>query len=261
MLFDSVMNLVTAQIIEGIKNHYAVSSKRTPALPITLPILRAIVQQVRLHPKAYGGARNARACIAVWTILWAGWMRAGELVWTKFNTKKSPSRADYDFDMAVLHLRWTKESGRAGTSIPLPRGVLSDVCPIKAISSFIRHYPSTDSVNTPLISFASGKLDRKTMESHLDRALSEAGIYQDGRGKGKLNYTGHSFRRGAATQAATSGAMTEQLRARGRWTGDSWKLYVAAPIEYHRRFAAQLYTAKLSLPTFGIPPPSFSLGV
>ncbi|KAI8519748.1 hypothetical protein Bbelb_030050 [Branchiostoma belcheri] len=39
-------------------------------------------------------------------------------------------------------------------------------------------------------------------------------------------YTAHSFRIGAATHAASSGASDAQLRALGRWSSDAFKSYI-----------------------------------
>jgi hypothetical protein len=50
-------------------------------------------------------------------------------------------------------------------------------------------------------------------------ALLSAGI-------NPANFAGHSFRRGAASQAAAAGCADHEIQLLGRWRSDAYKLYI-----------------------------------
>ncbi len=209
--FDGVMNQSTTRTIEGIKNFWGGSTKRSQALPIILPLLRQLIGVVRKNPTKFGGTRSARALIAAWALLWAGWMRAGELVFSgTYNEKRTPSRADFDFGTAMVHVPCTK----------ITKAAPPDVCPIRAIESFIRHYPSRDSINTPLLSFEDGSFSRSVVEGHLDKAIAIAKIPTEGRGKRKEEAHGSQFHERGGYVGGVDGSASRMVAEDGKaeWT-------------------------------------------
>ena len=68
-------------------------------------------------------------------------------------------------------------------------------------------------------------LTRDTFIREVRDALERAGIRSSG-------YAGHSFRRGAATNAAAVGIHGHEIQLLGRWRSDAWKLYVE--VDPHR---------------------------
>jgi hypothetical protein len=182
-------------------------------------------------------------------------MRCGELTYGKeFDRDLTPSQADFDTTTSSIHLPWAEALKNAGIDIPLPVEVPRDVCALQAIKSFISNDPSQDDpVRCPLLSFVDGSYPSSQVgRKLLDRAVALAGLACEGRGRGRKRYTGHSFRRGAATWAKSTGASEEQMQKAGRWSGSSWRAYVDTPVDQQRQFTGQLYTAKSTLPASGL---------
>ena len=81
-------------------------------------------------------------------------------------------------------------------------------CPVAAMLHFLAARPSD---HGPLFTFEDGApLTRAALVTHLQTALSHAGIEHS-------NYTGHSFRIGAATAAAQAGYSDSFIQSLGRW--------------------------------------------
>ena len=81
-------------------------------------------------------------------------------------------------------------------------------CPAAAMLHFLAARPSD---HGPLFTFEDGApLTRAALVTHLQTALSHAGIEHS-------NYTGHSFRIGAATAAAQAGYSDSFIQSLGRW--------------------------------------------
>ena len=81
-------------------------------------------------------------------------------------------------------------------------------CPVAAMLQFLAARPSD---HGPLFTFEDGApLTRAALVTHLQTALSHAGIEHS-------NYTGHSFRIGAATAAAQAGYNDSFIQSLGRW--------------------------------------------
>ncbi|RXK39788.1 hypothetical protein M231_02981 [Tremella mesenterica] len=214
---------------------------RTQAAPITLPISKSIVRAVRENPKKFGGKRDSLAIRNAWCVMWGVWLCPGELLFSKFDRKRTPSRSDFDLASGILHLPWSKTTRGRGADIPLPSGVNHDVNPVQLLRDFSSRYPSANSANKPLISLSNGTLKQMVVEQHLDVALKMICISNNVRGEGtrrvgNRSSSGHSFRRGAATWAASTGADVAAIRTAGIWSGMAWKLYVTAPILDQQRF-------------------------
>ena len=92
----------------------------------------------------------------------------------------------------------------------------SPLCPVEALHAFVTQRGSSDG---PLFSLPSGiPFLRSRFDSYLQSCVSHAGL------KGK--YKGHSFRIGAATEAAAKGKSDSLIRNLGRWRSDAFKSYV-----------------------------------
>ena len=64
-------------------------------------------------------------------------------------------------------------------------------------------------------------LTRETLVAWLKSALARLGI--------EGNYSGHSFRIGAANTAATVGIPDHLIKTMGRWLSDAYQLYIHTP--------------------------------
>ena len=166
-------------------------------------------------------------------MLWAafltcffGFMRSGEMCGQETQTGDQTADLTYH-DVAVddianprriqLHLKKSKtDVFRQGASIHIGR-TDDDLCPVAALLSWMIRRGSQPG---PLFTWASGKaLTRSTFVTKLREALEEAGI--DSRG-----FSGHSFRSGAATTAATRGITDHQIKQLGRWKSSAYLRYI-----------------------------------
>ena len=91
-----------------------------------------------------------------------------------------------------------------------------EACAITALQRLFHDWPS--SLAAPLFRL-SGSFTRQRLTETLRETLTAAGI--DG------HYTGHSFRRGAATSAREAGLSEDEIQLLGRWKSDSYRLYIA----------------------------------
>ena len=71
-----------------------------------------------------------------------------------------------------------------------------------------------------LISLLQGVLVTETLRNSL-KGLGLSG-----------HYSGHSFRRGAATSAREAGLSDDEIQFLGRWKSDSYKLYIDSSPQY-----------------------------
>lgn len=111
------------------------------------------------------------------------------------------SKSDQQGNGARLYL------GRTGT-IP---------CPVSAVLAYLAMRPSMPG---PLFLFQDGTpLSRIKLVSHLKEALSRLGL-------STANYSGHSFRIGAATTAAKAGLSDSFIQTLGRWRSSAFMTYI-----------------------------------
>lgn len=87
-------------------------------------------------------------------------------------------------------------------------------CPVRALRHLFRWETSSDS---PLFQL-DGAFTRETVTSQLRELLTLLGV--------QGHYSGHSFRRGAATSAREAGLTIEEIQLLGRWKSDSYRLYI-----------------------------------
>ena len=95
----------------------------------------------------------------------------------------------------------------------------SPLCAVKAM----RNYFLLVRPQGPLFSFHSGRLlTRKSVVSLLRDAARQAGLPYS-------SLKGHSFRIGAASTAAAAGLPHWLIKVLGRWSSDSYQLYIHTP--------------------------------
>lgn len=121
-----------------------------------------------------------------------------------------------------VHIKHSKtDPFRHGIYIFLGRSG-SDLCPVSAILAYMA-IRGRD--NKPLFRFADGHpLTRQRLVYHLRRVLLETGVDTS-------NFSGHSFRIGAATTAAALGIEDSLIKTLGRWESAAYQRYVKLPRE------------------------------
>ena len=190
-----------------------------PRLPITPPILR------RLRPSLTQGPDGSMLWAAAVTCFF-GFFRAGELT--------VPSAAEFN---PAVHLAWgdvTQDRGsppswirvflkrsktdQYGQGVAVYIGATGgELCPVTALLEYVT---TRGDGAGPFFCFRDGSpLTKTRFVARVRDALGRAGIPQQ-------NYSGHSFRIGAATTAHEVGIPDSTIQALGRWSSSAFRSYI-----------------------------------
>lgn len=91
------------------------------------------------------------------------------------------------------------------------------LCPVRALQTYFNFYSHTEG---PLFQFIGGSpVSYNFVTLNLRKAITFIGL-------DPLAYKGHSFRIGAATQAAKSGFSESYIQQLGRWNSNAMKRYI-----------------------------------
>lgn len=238
------------RVVRGANAYHGVGA-RAQALPITLPILRKMVGYVRRHPAEFGGAQAATVVVCVFSVAFACFLRLGEITYDAFDGRfdlKNGDFVDGRGRTSTLRIPASKtDPFRTGIAIVVPASG-DELCPVKAIKD-MRRAVGVGLPADPLFRPVAGvSLKRATVVRWMERALAGAGYAAKG-------FSGHSFRRGAATWAASIGMSATEIKTMGRWNSDCYKLYINAGAQNHEAMGARLldWSAHSTLPASGIP--------
>jgi hypothetical protein len=189
------------------------------ALPLTLPILlRVNARLLEAWP-----SRREVVLATAFALAFACFLRSGEFTYDVFDPELDLQRQDIieQGETLMLRLKTSKtDQTRMGRFLPVPRlagAEYAHVCPTTLLRRLLTDYP--DLPEAPLFSFSALKhsynFDKKTVITDMRHVLDRSGCPMtiDGR-----TYTGHSFRRGAATWAARVGLTDSEIRHLGRWS-------------------------------------------
>ena len=181
--------------------------------PITKDVL------LRLLPLFDCATRGGMTMYAAFCLAFAGFLRAGEFTYSAhdweheeefhkwFLTRRSVSFHD---DYIELSLPASKtDPFRQGVTLTIA-ATGDEACAVTALRRLFHDWPA--SLSAPLFQIG-GSFTRQ----RLTETLIAVGI--DG------HYTGHSFRRGAATSAREAGLSEDEIQLLGRWKSDSYRLY------------------------------------
>ena len=105
---------------------------------------------------------------------------------------------------------------RRGVTLTIS-AVAEEACAIKSLRNLFERFPKAPS--SPLFSNSAGTFLQEGI-----RILGYGG-----------NYTGHSFRRGAATSARLAGLFEEEIQLLGRWKFNSYRLYIETHPDWIRK--------------------------
>jgi len=173
--------------------------------------------------------------LAAFTTAFAAFLRPSEFTWNAWDYTSSPlshlSRGSVKFTPAgvLLHLPKSKtDQFRKGETIPIASS--PDVaCPVKALKSLFRNYPRPP--NHPLFCRLAGPFNKQWVSNTIESTLLNAGI-------DPTNYSGHSFRRGAANSAVAAGISRHDIKEMGRWKSDAVDRYFTTKSTQYMRFSA-----------------------
>ena len=184
--------------------------------PITKDLLLQMLPYFSLRTRE-GVTLYAAFCLA-----FAAFLRVGEFT---YSTK---DLNDPDFSQwfltrrsVTLHEDHLELTLPASKTDPFRRGITLKVaasgdnaCPVQALRHLFRWEAPSDS---PLFQWE-GAFTRQLVTSKLREILTLLGV--------EGHYSGHSFRRGAATSAKEAGLSDQEIQLLGRWKSESYRLYI-----------------------------------
>lgn len=233
---------IVQRVLKGIKRVHG-DPARKPKLPITHDVLQRLVSRLDLYSD-FGVKMRAVFCLA-----FAGFLRCGEFTVHKaseFSRLYSLTRSSVEFvpDRAsathiVLTLPRSKtDPFRQGTKIFIAAVDGSETCPVSALRDYFDALPAEP--DAPLFYERDDDLEspltRDWFIRELKRCLADAGLNPE-------LYSGHSFRRGAATTAYINGVPDPDVQRLGRWASDAYRLYIDEPVDRILALNARLHMA------------------
>ena len=198
--------------------------RRHNRLPITPDLLLRIFTRWSQGPQGYDHIMLwAAFCLGFF-----GFMRSGEFTcpsWEAFTPDMlSPQDVAVDSHTSPSHLaihlkRSKNDPFAAGTTLHL--GATGQVlCPVSSMLGYLAIRPPR---RGPLFIFEDGStLSRPRLVRSLRQVLSSVGVDYS-------SYSGHSFRIGAATTAASMGVSDSLIKTLGRWKSSAFMLYIRTP--------------------------------
>jgi hypothetical protein len=189
-------------------------------LPFTLPLLQRLILSVR------NGLFSTYSNIlleAVFLTPFYGFMRPGEFTSAskQFDPVRGLSFSDLHFspNFFTLFLKYSKnDSLGSGISITISK-IGNNFCPFSSMLRFLKVRPKS-SGHSPLFLLPNGApLSKAWFRSHLVSVLKNCSLSPS-------QYTGHSFRIGAATTAAERGVSTAAIKILGRWSSSAFESYI-----------------------------------
>ena len=203
------------QVLRGIKRTQGLTSR--PRLPITASVLRRIYSPLDL--RSYRDSLFWAACCTGFFVF----LSSGEFTTTgTYDPRVHFSLSDISVDRrtnpSVLFLRIKAsktDEFRKGHTLRLGRTNTS-IC---AVQAFVHFLQLRGDLPGPLFVFENGTaLSRDHLVSWTRDAMARLGL--DG------NFSGHSFRIGAATTAAMVGIPDHLIKTMCRWLSDAYQMYI-----------------------------------
>ena len=213
-------------VMRGIKRYQASQNiKPRPRLPITPEILRKVKHIWDKKASDYNYVMLWAACCTCFY----GFLRAGEMTVpsdNNFDPSVNLTLDDVTIDdptrpsLIRINIKASKtDPFRKGVAIFLGR-THNDICPVAAILGYLALRGQRPG---PLFQFSDRRyLTRSRFVDYVRTALQQAGI-------DSAVYSGHSFRIGAATTAASHGLEDSLIQTLGRWESDAYRRYIHIP--------------------------------
>ena len=210
-----------------IKGFRRLSGGRTrPRLPITPAILSKLKQCWAVS----GSQHNSSMLWAASCMCFFGFLRSGEIVVlsdAEYDASVHLSYGDVKAD-SVQKPSYLEVAIKASKTDPFRKGVKvylgapgAELCPVAAILSYM---VIRGSLPGPFFMFEDKRpLTRDRFVGEMRKALEQAGVTAK-------QYSGHSFRIGAATTAASCGLQDSLIKTLGRWESAAYTVYIRTPI-------------------------------
>ena len=231
-------------VLKGIqRSHSTWASTKTKRLPITPDLLLRIHALWSKSPLSF----DKIMLWAAFCLGFFGFFRSGEFTQSSTHNpgEYGLTTEDVTIDsrdnpqiLTVLLRKSKTDPFGAGTHIYMGR-TGTTLCPVSSVLAYLAIRPRTQG---PLFIFEDGTpLSKNALVSHLREALSQIG-------EDVKNFTGHSFRIGAATTAAAAGFNDSFIQSLGRWKSSAFLSYIRTPVKELVAASAVLARQQYSLP-------------
>lgn len=190
--------------------------------PITRDLLLQILRQFD-QTTLVGATLHASFCLA-----FAAFLRVGEFTWSQSELTDDFQRWHITRRSVKLHKDYMELTLPAFKTDPFRRGITLSIaaatdnaCPVRSLRNLFTRFPAE--LSSPLF-YPDKAFTRQYVIATLQDALRILGHAG--------HYSGHSFRRGAATSARDAGLSDDEIQLLGRWKSDSYRLYIETHPSY-----------------------------
>ena len=218
---DVFKNPQLDRVVRGIKRLLPDAALRERT-PITREILDKLLNS--LDPATPKG----QFLRVAFSLAFAAFLRSGELTYevdellnpdfSSWRITRACIQFDPDGRFMLLSLPASKtDPFRLGVTITIAHSPLNPHCAVKLMAAYLHNTPTDP--RSPLFLRAGGApFTRAFLIREVQRLALANGIAG--------NFTGHSFRRGAATWASRQGLGPDQIQKLGRWKSAAYQLYI-----------------------------------
>ena len=232
------------RVFRGIKRLLPEAARRERT-PITREILVILLNTLD------EGTANGRLLRAAFTLAFAAFLRAGEFTYEagemqnpdfpSWNITRASIQFDPDGRFMLLLLPASKtDPFRLGVTITIAHSPHDPHCAVKLMAMYLQNSPSADPHRPLFIRTAGAPFTRAFLVQEVLRLPLANGI--DG------NFTGHSFRRGAATWASRQGLRSDWIQNLARWKSSAHQLYIDTT-EQDKLALSRLFVGTAGIPT------------
>ena len=212
------------QLLKGVKRVKPQGNdSRLPITPFILEKIHTVISHDAKNPTNV--MMWAACCLGYFAFLRAGEFTVPSL--SQFNPEVHLSPTDISVDshtapsLMCIHLKYSKtDQQRQGVNLYVGR-TFNNLCPVAAMLAYL---PLRGQAQGPLFMLSGHCLTREMLVHWLRNTLSAAGVEAS-------QFSGHSFRIGAASTAAARGVAETTIQTLGRWESDSYKRYIRIPRE------------------------------
>jgi hypothetical protein len=192
--------------------------RKSPLLPTHL---LDIYSKLAIVPANYRATFWAACLVAFFSLF-----RRSNLFHSRRNTKfirtKNVDMSDKSKLLLTVPVLKTCKFASADLTVPLAAIRHSELCPVTAVRKLVSSVPLLP--DSPLFSYI-GK-DGKLTAMHADLFSDTLKKTLAAAGYPPQKFSAHSFRRGAATFAASLGVTSEELKAQGNWSSSCFERYI-----------------------------------
>lgn len=201
-------------------------------LPITIQILTRIYQCMDMSNITH---------VVLWSAFltaFFGFLRKSNLLpptSATFDPTKHLSRKSFSYSTPgelLLHISWSKtiQFHQRQLTIPFLQIPGNPLCPVNAYQRMVALVPAPQSSPAFLVPFGTcyTTLTHHAFSTYLQYFLRRSGI-------DPTSYSGHSFRRGGCTFAASCNVPPHLLKIHGDWQSSSFERYMYLPLSKRRQ--------------------------